>query len=150
MSKTWDRFGRMRWSTATCGREGQCMQPYALLGTPFRWVCATAGDLALCSTLDRTKNCLTIELRKLVTRSNLGVFLKNFKKAFSCVALPVFKNRHRNLQKIHPAIPSFDVKSISSMTSDDFSDVYKYSGLQALFITVFQTSVDLLCKKNHI
>ena len=26
-------------------------------------------------TLDRTKNCLTIELRKLVTWSNLGVFL---------------------------------------------------------------------------
>ena len=41
---------------------------------------------------------------------------------------------------------SFDVKPISSMTSEDFSDVYKYRGLQALFVTVFQTSVDLLCK----
>ena len=30
---------------------------------------------------------------------------------------------------------SFDVKSISSMTSGDFSDVYKYSGMQALFVT---------------
>ena len=28
-------------------------------------------------------------------------------------------------------------------------DVYKYSGLQALFVTVFQTSVDLLCKKSY-
>ena len=44
---------------------------------------------------------------------------------------------------------SFDVKSIFSMTSEDFSDVYKYNGLQALFVTVFQTSVDLLCKKSH-
>ena len=35
------------------------------------------------------------------------------------------------------------------MTSDDFSDVYKYNGLQALFFTVFQTSVDLLCKKSY-
>ena len=43
----------------------------------------------------------------------------------------------------------FDVKSIFSMTSEDFSDVYKYSGLQALFVTVFQTSVDLLCKKSY-
>ena len=44
---------------------------------------------------------------------------------------------------------SFDVKPICSMTSEDFSDVYKYSGLQALFVTVFQTSVDLLCKKSY-
>ena len=35
------------------------------------------------------------------------------------------------------------------MTSEDFSDVYKYSGLQALFVTVFQTPVDLLCKKSY-
>ena len=35
------------------------------------------------------------------------------------------------------------------MTSEDFSDVYKYSGLQVLFVTVFQTSVDLLCKKSY-
>ena len=35
------------------------------------------------------------------------------------------------------------------MTSEDFSDVY--SGLQALCVTVFQTSVDvdLLCKKSY-
>ena len=33
------------------------------------------------------------------------------------------------------------------MTSYDFSEVYWYSGLQALFVTVFHTSVDLLCKK---
>ena len=44
---------------------------------------------------------------------------------------------------------SFDVKSISSTTSEDFSEVYWYSGLQALFVTVFQTSVDLLCKKSY-
>ena len=37
----------MRRSTTVGGREPQCMQPYTLLGTPFRWVCATAGDLAL-------------------------------------------------------------------------------------------------------
>ena len=35
------------------------------------------------------------------------------------------------------------------MTSEDFSGVYKYSGLQALFVTVFQTSVNLLCKKSY-
>ena len=46
-------------------------------------------------------------------------------------------------------LSSFDVKSISSVTSEDFLDVYKYSGLQALFVTVFQTSVDLLCKKSY-
>ena len=27
---------RMRWSTAASGREAQCMQPYMLLGAPFR------------------------------------------------------------------------------------------------------------------
>ena len=43
---------------------------------------------------------------------------------------------------------SFDVLSISLFTSEDFSDVYKYSGLQALFVTVFQTSVDFLCKTS--
>ena len=32
-------------------------------------------------TFDRTKNCLTIELRKLLTRSNLGVFLLNFQES---------------------------------------------------------------------
>ena len=35
------------------------------------------------------------------------------------------------------------------MTSEDFSEVYWYSGLQALFVTVFQISVDLLCKKSY-
>ena len=35
------------------------------------------------------------------------------------------------------------------MTSEDFSDVYEHSGLQALFVTVFQTSVDLLCKMSY-
>ena len=44
---------------------------------------------------------------------------------------------------------SFDVKSIFSMTSEDFSEVYWYSGLQALFVTVCQTSIDLLCKKSY-
>ena len=43
----------------------------------------------------------------------------------------------------------FDVKAISSITSEDFSEVYWYSGLQALFVTVLQTSVDLLCKKSY-
>ena len=32
---------------------------------------------------------------------------------------------------------SFDVKSISSITREDFSNVFKCSGLQALFVTVF-------------
>ena len=46
---------------------------------------------------------------------------------------------------------SSDVKSISSMTSEDFSEVYWYSGLQALFVTVFQTetSVDFLRKTSY-
>ena len=44
---------------------------------------------------------------------------------------------------------SFDVKSISSMTSEDFSEVHWYSGLQALFVPVFHTSVDLLCKQPY-
>ena len=44
---------------------------------------------------------------------------------------------------------SSDVKSISSMTSEDFSEVFWYSGLQALFVTVFQTSVDFLCKTSY-
>ena len=35
------------------------------------------------------------------------------------------------------------------MTSEDFSEVYWYSGLQALFVTVFQTSVDFLCKTSY-
>ena len=48
------------------------------------YVARDAVSLSLChgrgishctGTLDRTKNCLTIELRKLVTWSNLGVFL---------------------------------------------------------------------------
>ena len=48
-------------------------------------VAGDAVSLSLChdrgsrtvhhGTLDRTKNCLTIELRKLVTWSNLGFFL---------------------------------------------------------------------------
>ena len=50
---------------------------------------------------------------------------------------------------VHTDQSSFDVKSISSRTREYFSDVYKYSGLQALFVTVFQTSVDLLCKKSY-
>ena len=44
---------------------------------------------------------------------------------------------------------SSDLKSTSSMTSEDFSEVYWYSGLQALFVTVFQTSVDFLCKTSY-
>ena len=44
---------------------------------------------------------------------------------------------------------SFDVKSISSITREDFSNVYKCSGLQALFVTVFYTPVDLLCKNSN-
>ena len=40
----------------------------------------------------------------------------------------------------------FDFKSVSSITSQDFSDVYWYSGLQALFVAVCRTSVNLLCK----
>ena len=44
---------------------------------------------------------------------------------------------------------SFDVKPISSMTSENFSEVSWYSGLQALFVTVFQTSVDFLCKNSY-
>ena len=35
------------------------------------------------------------------------------------------------------------------MTSEDFSEVYWYSGLQALFVTIFQTSVDFLCKTSY-
>ena len=35
------------------------------------------------------------------------------------------------------------------MTSEDFSEVYWYSGLQAPFVTVFQTSVDFLCKTSY-
>ena len=35
------------------------------------------------------------------------------------------------------------------MTGEDFSEVYWYSGLQALFVTVFQTSVDFLCKTSY-
>ena len=31
----------------------------------------------------------------------------------------------------------------------NFSDVYGYSGLQALFVAVFQTSVDFLCKNSY-
>ena len=45
---------------------------------------------------------------------------------------------------------SFDVKSISCMTSKGYiSDVDRYSCPQALFVTVFQTSVDLLCKNSY-
>ena len=44
---------------------------------------------------------------------------------------------------------SFDVKPISSMTSEDFSDVYWYSGLQVVFVMVFQPSVDFLCKNSY-
>ena len=43
----------------------------------------------------------------------------------------------------------FDVHLISSITREDFSNVYKCSGLQALFVTVFYTSVDLLCKNSY-
>ena len=43
---------------------------------------------------------------------------------------------------------SFDVKPISSMTSEDFSEVYWYSCLQALFVTVLQTSVNFVCKNS--
>ena len=35
------------------------------------------------------------------------------------------------------------------MTSEDFSEVYWYSGLQALFVTVFLTSVDFLSKNSY-
>ena len=35
------------------------------------------------------------------------------------------------------------------MTSQDFSDVFWYSGLQALFVAVCRTSVNLLCKKSR-
>ena len=36
------------------------------------------------------------------------------------------------------------------MTSEEFSEVYWYSGMQEVFVTVFQTSVDHLCKKKII
>ena len=35
------------------------------------------------------------------------------------------------------------------MTREDFLDVYWYSDLQALFVIVFQTSVDFLCKRSY-
>ena len=44
---------------------------------------------------------------------------------------------------------SLDVKSISSITREDFSNVYKCSGLQTLFVAVIYTSVDLLCKNSY-
>ena len=44
---------------------------------------------------------------------------------------------------------SFDVKSISSISSEEFSEIYWHSWLQALFVTVFLTSVDLLCETSY-
>ena len=61
--------------------------------------------------------------------------------------MKLFRASQRSV--VHAYRSCFDVKSISSMTSEDFSEVYWYSGLQALSVTVFQTSVDLLCKKSY-
>ena len=60
---------------------------------------------------------------------------------------PLFYTRSYSLIRTYRS--SFDAKSISSITSNDFSGMYCYSGLQALFVTVFQTSVDLLWKKSY-
>ena len=43
---------------------------------------------------------------------------------------------------------SFEVKPTSGMTKSDFSEVYWYSGVQVVFVTVFQTAVDPLCKNS--
>ena len=39
--------------------------------------------------------------------------------------------------------------NLQYITREDISNVYKCSGLQALFVAVFYTSVDLLCKNSY-
>ena len=50
---------------------------------------------------------------------------------------------------VHIKASSVEVKSISGVSGEDFLEVWRYWGLQALFVTVFQTSVDLLFKNSH-
>ena len=42
----------------------------------------------------------------------------------------------------------YEVKPTFGMTRGDFSEVYWHSGVQVLFVTVFQTAVDPLCKNS--
>ena len=63
--------------------------------------------------------------------------------------MKIFRASKRSVVHIEAVLTS----NRSSMTSEDFSDVYKYGGLQALFVTAIsrplQISVDLLCKKSY-
>ena len=47
----------------------------------------------------------------------------------------MFRSHHKSSQRSHNR-SSLDVKSISCMSSEDFSGVYWYSGLQALFVDI--------------
>ena len=98
----------MRWSTAAGGWEGQCMQPYTLLGTPFRWVCATAGDLALYIGSD--KKLLDPRTSKACNLVKPGIFSLKFSRKPSVVLLYRYKkSASKSAKKIHPAIPNFSI-----------------------------------------
>ena len=96
----------MRWSTAAGGREGQCIQPYTLLGTPFRWVCATAGDLALYIGSD--KKLLDHRSSKACNLVKPGSFSLKFSRKPSLVLLYRYKKKSelKSAKKIHSAIPT--------------------------------------------
>ena len=98
----------MRWSTAAGGWEGQCMQPYTLLGTPFRWVCATAGDLALYIGSD--KKLLDHRTSKACNLVKPGIFSLKFSRKPPVVLLYRYKkSASKSAKKIHPAIPNFSI-----------------------------------------
>ena len=98
MSKTRDRFERMRWSIAAGGRYIQ--------GTPFRWVTVChARDLA--PYIGSDKKLLDHRTSKACNLVKSGSSSLKFLRKPSLVLLYRYiKNRHRNLQKkIHSAIP---------------------------------------------
>ena len=97
---------------------------------------------------------LSYDLSKL-KKNNVNIIQRHYYRVGSHLNFQTVQNEtfQQSVQELSGTYSSsFDVKSISSMTvsmtSKDFSEVYWYSGLPALFFAVFQTSVDFLCKNS--
>ena len=119
-----NRFERIHRSTAAGAREAKCMPPYTLLGTPFRWVCATAGDCAvhwIGQKIARPSNS------KASNSVKLGSFTLKFSRKPSLVLLYRYlKNQHQNLQK-----KQFTLRSLTEVVSFFifFQDLWKKKNL---------------------
>ena len=119
-----NRFKRIHRSTVAGAREAKCMPPYTLLGTPFQWVCATAGDRAVHWIRQKIARPSNLKASNSV---KLGSFSLKFSRKPSLVLLYRYlKNQHQNLEK------KFTLRSLTEVVSvfifvQDLSKKQKFS-----------------------